>query len=141
MKFDKKSDKKRIDLCGFLFKFKLMSNFHFFQIPRDILTHKFMLSLIFKHIRNVSHLSNLLLFGLLFQITFTKKSMNSQELDECFDYVKQLILKCGEIVRVGQQNIGKIDTKTIFSDLVTKYDGEVENVLINGIKEKYPKHW
>lgn len=67
--------------------------------------------------------------------------MNSQELDECFDYVKQLILKCGEIVRIGQQNIGKIDTKTIFSDLVTKYDGEVENVLINGIKEKYPKHW
>lgn len=67
--------------------------------------------------------------------------MNSEQLDECFDFVKGLILKCGEITRVGQQNIGKVDAKTIFSDLVTKYDGQVENVLINGIKEKYPEHW
>lgn len=67
--------------------------------------------------------------------------MNSEQLDECFNFVKGLILKCGEIVKAGQQNIGKVDAKTIFSDLVTKYDGEVENVLINGIKEKYPEHW
>lgn len=67
--------------------------------------------------------------------------MNSKQLDECFNFVKDLILKCGEIVKAGQQNIGKVDAKTIFSDLVTKYDGEVENVLINGIKEKYPEHW
>ncbi|XP_063696118.1 inositol monophosphatase 1-like [Culicoides brevitarsis] len=66
--------------------------------------------------------------------------MNSTELDECFDFVKALVLKCGAIVKAGQQNIGKVDAKTIFSDIVTKYDKEVENVLINGIKEKYPEH-
>lgn len=67
--------------------------------------------------------------------------MDQQQLDECYEFVKNLVLKCGEIVKKGSNNIGEVKTKADFYDLVTKYDGEVEEILINGIKEKYPSHW
>jgi hypothetical protein len=66
--------------------------------------------------------------------------MNSLELDECFDYVNQLVLKCGEVLKDGFVNTGAVTTKTAFFDVVTFWDGEIENILIKGIKEKYPDH-
>lgn len=67
--------------------------------------------------------------------------MNQNELDECFEFVLDLVTKSGDIVRTGIKDTGKVETKTDFYDLVTKYDSQVENVLISGIKEKYPNHW
>lgn len=69
------------------------------------------------------------------------KAMNQQKLDEVFDFVLKLTYDCGQIVRKGIKDVGAIQTKTSFSDLVTKYDGEIEEVLINGIKGAYPDHW
>lgn len=66
--------------------------------------------------------------------------MNSSELDECFDYVKQLVLKCGDVLKEGFANPGAVTTKTAFFDVVTFWDGEIENILMKGIKEKYPHH-
>lgn len=66
--------------------------------------------------------------------------MISSELDECFDFVKNLVLRCGDVLREGYKNIGEVKTKTAAHDLVTFWDGEIEKILIDGIKEKYPDH-
>lgn len=72
-------------------------------------------------------------------VTFIPK-MISSELDECFDFVKNLVLRCGDVLREGYKNIGEVKTKTAAHDLVTFWDGEIEKILIDGIKEKYPDH-
>lgn len=85
--------------------------------------------------------------------------MNSAELDECYEFVKKLVLDCGEVLKTGFKNPGTVTTKEGAHDLglfvkfirlttpkqilslsVTFYDGEIEKILINGIKEKYPNH-
>lgn len=66
--------------------------------------------------------------------------MTPLELDECFDFVKQLVLKCGDVLREGFVNTGTVSTKTAYFDVVTFWDGEIENILMNGIREKYPEH-
>lgn len=67
--------------------------------------------------------------------------MNDHELEECFNFIFKLARDCGEIVKAGSEDIGKVETKGDFYNLVTKYDGQVEDVLINTIKQKYPNHW
>lgn len=67
--------------------------------------------------------------------------MNQQELDEIFDFVLKLTYKCGDTVRQGIHNVGKIETKTNYHDLVTKYDGQIEEILIKVIKDRYKDHW
>lgn len=66
--------------------------------------------------------------------------MTPEELDECFDFVHQLVLKCGDVLREGFINTGVVTTKGEAHDLVTFWDGEIEKILINGIKEKYQQH-
>lgn len=67
--------------------------------------------------------------------------MEEQEITECFELVKGLVLRCGEEVANGIKNVGKVRTKTDFFDVVTEYDEKVESILIDSIKEKYPMHW
>lgn len=43
--------------------------------------------------------------------------MNSIELDECYEFVKKLVLDCGEILKVGFKNPGKVTTKQGAHDL------------------------
>lgn len=66
--------------------------------------------------------------------------MTPLEVNECFDFVHELVLKCGGLLRQGFKETGKVRTKTAAHDLVTYWDGEIEKVLIDGIKNKYPDH-
>jgi myo-inositol-1(or 4)-monophosphatase len=66
--------------------------------------------------------------------------MNSSELDEIFEFVKDLVIKSGEALKEGFLNTGIVRTKTARHDLVTVWDEKVEDILINGIKKKYPTH-
>ncbi|KAL7015725.1 hypothetical protein ACKWTF_016630 [Chironomus riparius] len=66
--------------------------------------------------------------------------MTPEELDECFEFVQNLIRQCGDIFLDGFKDCGKVENKGSHYDLVTVYDRKIENVLINGIKEKYPNH-
>ena len=66
--------------------------------------------------------------------------MNSTELDECFEFVNQLVLRSGETLKEGFKNTGQVKTKGAAHDLVTFWDGEIERILMDGIKEKYPSH-
>lgn len=66
--------------------------------------------------------------------------MTPLEVDECFEFVHKLVIKCGEILREGFENIGEVKTKSGAHEIVTFWDNEIEKVLIVGIKEKYPEH-
>ncbi|XP_070507882.1 inositol monophosphatase 1-like [Chironomus tepperi] len=66
--------------------------------------------------------------------------MTPEELNECFVFVENLVRQCGEILIYGFKDCGEVENKGSHYDLVTIYDRKIENVLINGIKEKYPKH-
>lgn len=66
--------------------------------------------------------------------------MNSTELGEIFDYVHDLMIKSGEVLKQGFKSTGDVRTKTARHDLVTIWDDKIEEILINGIKEKYPTH-
>lgn len=66
--------------------------------------------------------------------------MEEKDIEECYKLAKTLVLQCGDVVVNGMKNIGRISTKSDFFDLVTEYDGRVERILIDGIKERYPTH-
>lgn len=66
--------------------------------------------------------------------------MTPLELDECYDFVLELVLRCGEVLKEGFKNTGIVKTKGAAHDLVTFWDGEIEKILIHGIKQKYPDH-
>lgn len=62
-------------------------------------------------------------------------------IDECYTVILDLIKNADKIVVTGFSEVSKkIDTKTASWDLVTKYDRQVEELLIDGILAKYPDH-
>jgi myo-inositol-1(or 4)-monophosphatase len=71
-------------------------------------------------------------------LSFSK--MKPEELDELYEFVLDLVKKCGDIFIEGLEDCGEVKTKGADHDLVTYYDGKIEEILINGIKEKYPDH-
>lgn len=69
-----------------------------------------------------------------------KRNMDTKTLNECFDHVHKLALECGEIIKTAAKETKKVETKSHRMDFVTEYDKKVEEILINGILEKYPNH-
>lgn len=62
-------------------------------------------------------------------------------IDDCYTLILELMKKADQIVRTGFAELTKtVATKTASWDLVTKYDQEVEQLLIDGILAKYPDH-
>lgn len=72
------------------------------------------------------------------KISFRK--MSSAELNEIFDFVHDLMIKSGEVLKQGFKETGDVRTKTARHDLVTVWDDKIEEILIKGIKEKYSTH-
>jgi fructose-1,6-bisphosphatase/inositol monophosphatase family enzyme len=67
--------------------------------------------------------------------------MNENELTECFEFVQDLVHQCGPVLLEGFKDCGIVETKTNFRDVVTKYDREIEGILMAGIRGRYPGHW
>lgn len=59
---------------------------------------------------------------------------------ECQEFMCGAIEKAGDIVRRGIDAVKKVETKTSVFDLVTEYDGQVEDFLVSEIHKKYPEH-
>ncbi|CAL7949373.1 unnamed protein product [Xylocopa violacea] len=57
-----------------------------------------------------------------------------------FECAKELTLKAGEIFICGFEGPKNVETKDHEWDLVTDYDRKIENLLIKGLKEKFPDH-
>uniref|UniRef100_A0A182IXE8 Inositol-1-monophosphatase n=1 Tax=Anopheles atroparvus TaxID=41427 RepID=A0A182IXE8_ANOAO len=66
---------------------------------------------------------------------------NDGELKEAFDLAVELVKQCNEIVLEGYRTASKrVDVKGKHWDLVTEYDQRVEEVLIAGIRARFPHH-
>ncbi|XP_059607849.1 uncharacterized protein LOC132255731 [Phlebotomus argentipes] len=65
---------------------------------------------------------------------------NEESLQECFQYVLELVKKGGEVILEGFNKTKKVEEKEDAADLVTEYDRAVEDIIINGIKQKYSSH-
>jgi myo-inositol-1(or 4)-monophosphatase len=66
--------------------------------------------------------------------------MNESEIAECFTFIKALTRKCGEVLLEGIKDSGVVELKEDYYDLVTIYDGKIERMLMDGIRERYPDH-
>lgn len=61
--------------------------------------------------------------------------------DDCYILALDLVRKAGSLFKEGFEGLSKtVYTKSGTWDLVTEYDGKVEQLLINGIIDKYPNH-
>lgn len=66
--------------------------------------------------------------------------ISNEELDRCYDFVLKLTAEAGKIIKDALQGSKKIETKAGDWDLVTQFDKQVEETVINSIAKKFPKH-
>jgi myo-inositol-1(or 4)-monophosphatase len=66
--------------------------------------------------------------------------LKPHQITNCYNHAKSLILKCGEVLKEGYKDCGKVMSKSTEWDLVTVYDQKIEKILIDGILEKFPDH-
>lgn len=67
--------------------------------------------------------------------------MNDQEIEEAFQLAVTLTKQCGTIVLEGFENTAKaVKCKENHWDVVTEYDRKVEEVILQGLRERYPNH-
>ncbi|XP_050422664.1 inositol monophosphatase 1-like [Adelges cooleyi] len=64
----------------------------------------------------------------------------SVNLHECLDLVTRLSRQAGKLIRTRIRQKKTIETKATSIDFVTETDQEVEKMLIEGIRQKYPTH-
>jgi len=62
------------------------------------------------------------------------------DLHECLELITGLARQAGEIIKSRINKKKTIETKASAIDFVTETDQEVEKLLIEGIKQKYPNH-
>lgn len=61
-------------------------------------------------------------------------------LSEIYDYVLNLTIEIGEVMKEGFNSDLNIEIKDKSWDVVTEYDRRIENYLIENISKKYPNH-
>lgn len=66
--------------------------------------------------------------------------MDEETLNQCFDLVLELTRNCGTIVSEAASKAKTVESKSNRRDFVTEYDKKVEEILVSGIKAKYPSH-
>ncbi|XP_050458674.1 inositol monophosphatase 1-like [Cataglyphis hispanica] len=63
-----------------------------------------------------------------------------EELDYCYEFVLDLIIESGKVIRDAFQESKKIETKAGDWDLVTQYDRKIEAILIDNLAKRFPTH-
>lgn len=61
-------------------------------------------------------------------------------IDESYALINELAIDAGKVVNEGFLKTKNIDYKANNFDLVTEYDRRCEELLIQGIRNKYPDH-
>ncbi|XP_076676508.1 uncharacterized protein LOC143373274 [Andrena cerasifolii] len=71
----------------------------------------------------------------------TSVNMSSEpDIKNYFEFAKELVLKTGETFKCGFEGEKVVETKAHEWDLVTDYDKKIEELLISGLKAKFPDH-
>ncbi|EFN67857.1 Inositol monophosphatase [Camponotus floridanus] len=63
-----------------------------------------------------------------------------EELNYCYDFVLNLTIESGKVIRDAFQGSKKIETKAGDWDLVTQYDKKIEAILIDNLARRFPTH-
>jgi myo-inositol-1(or 4)-monophosphatase len=66
--------------------------------------------------------------------------MSKEQVSEFFDECLALTINCGKVIKEAIVRANLIQSKSCDIDLVTETDQEVENLLIGGLKKKFPTH-
>lgn len=66
--------------------------------------------------------------------------MSSNNLNEIYDFVLNLTIEIGEVMKEGFNSDLNIEIKDQSWDVVTEYDRRIENYLIENISKKYSSH-
>lgn len=66
--------------------------------------------------------------------------MSSLDLNEVYQFVSNLVHRCGRLIVDGYHKEKNLMEKECFADIVTETDKLVEKTLIEAIKLKYPNH-
>ena len=66
--------------------------------------------------------------------------MDEKEIEEMFEFTRDLARKCGEMVKTAFYLPKEVVTKSSAVDLVTETDQKVEKTIIEAIKKKYENH-
>ncbi|KAG5677030.1 hypothetical protein PVAND_006817 [Polypedilum vanderplanki] len=61
-------------------------------------------------------------------------------LDECYKLVMELVDEAGKLVAARNSQRKTVHIKSHPTDFVTETDQQVEKLLMNGIREKFPDH-
>ncbi|XP_057327441.1 inositol monophosphatase 2-like [Microplitis mediator] len=64
----------------------------------------------------------------------------NQDIEEYFEFAKQLALQAGEILKNSLDREKVVHIKGNYRDLVTEQDKAIENILISNLSKKYPDH-
>uniref|UniRef100_A0A023FV11 Inositol-1-monophosphatase n=1 Tax=Amblyomma parvum TaxID=251391 RepID=A0A023FV11_AMBPA len=64
----------------------------------------------------------------------------NQDIQLYFSTALELVKEAGTVVRKALGEGKQVDTKSEFSDLVTQYDKQVEQLLIGKLREQFPNH-
>ncbi|CRL02942.1 CLUMA_CG015782, isoform A [Clunio marinus] len=67
-------------------------------------------------------------------------SSSSIDLNACYDLVMQLVSQSGEIVAARNSQRKTVQIKSHPTDFVTETDQQIEKLLIDGIRKKFPDH-
>lgn len=73
-------------------------------------------------------------------IMTTFNELENELVDGCYIFINELAIEAGKVVKEGFSKTKNVDYKTSNFDLVTEYDRRCEELLIQGIKSKYPNH-
>ena len=57
---------------------------------------------------------------------------------EEFSSAVTLVKKCGEVIKAAFHAEKRVSEKSAHNDLVTETDQQVEKMIIEGLREKYP---
>lgn len=73
-------------------------------------------------------------------IMTTFNELENKLVDDCYVFINELAIEAGKVVKEGFSKTKNVDYKTSDYDLVTEYDRRCEELLIQGIRDKYPTH-
>lgn len=62
------------------------------------------------------------------------------DIGKCLEFAKRLVFEAGKLMKHGFEGEKIVETKTCRTDVVTNYDRQVEELLINGLAKEYPNH-
>nr|XP_050857104.1 uncharacterized protein LOC127066894 [Vespula vulgaris] len=77
---------------------------------------------------------------ILSKVSFSTIMANDQDIEKYFEFAKNLTLKAGQTIKDVDDTDKIIKSKSVGKDLVTNFDCQIEEFLINALSKEFPDH-